>query len=146
MNRTQNSPKRRQEKQLSARRKHCHINHMQVTDRPSPAAPSLTQANNCANDLFAAVLVWNDDAKTGLHSRESSTAFGLAVILKKSKKFKHKTCHPLQWEPCALRHVIQNQLSKLKQKSNIFFRIFLSRFTEPKPRPTLSLDLWLTQI
>ena len=42
MNRTQNSPKRRQEKQLSARRKHW--NHMQVTDRPSPDAPSLTQA------------------------------------------------------------------------------------------------------
>ena len=42
MNRTQNSPKRRQEKQLSARRKHW--NHMQVNDRPSPDAPSLTQA------------------------------------------------------------------------------------------------------
>ena len=42
MNRTQNSPKRRQEKQLSARRKHW--NHMQVTDRPSPDAPSLIQA------------------------------------------------------------------------------------------------------
>ena len=42
MNRTQNSPKGRQEKQLSARRKHW--NHMQVTDRPSPEAPSLTQA------------------------------------------------------------------------------------------------------
>ena len=42
MNPTQNSPKRRQEKQLSARRKHW--NHMQVTDRPSPDAPSLTQA------------------------------------------------------------------------------------------------------
>ena len=41
MNCTQNSPKRRQEKQLSARRKHR--NHMQVTDRPSPDAPSLTQ-------------------------------------------------------------------------------------------------------
>ena len=39
MNRTQNSPKRRQEKQLSARRKHW--NHIQVTDRPSPDAPSL---------------------------------------------------------------------------------------------------------
>ena len=42
MNRTQNRPKRRQEKQLSARRKHWY--HMQVTDRPSPDAPSLTQA------------------------------------------------------------------------------------------------------
>ena len=42
MNRTQNSPKRRQEKQLSARRKHW--NDMQVTDRPSPDAASLTQA------------------------------------------------------------------------------------------------------
>ena len=42
MNRTQNSPKGRQEKQLSARRKHW--NHMQVTDRSSPDAPSLTQA------------------------------------------------------------------------------------------------------
>ena len=42
MNRTQNSPKRRQEKHLSARRKHW--NRMQVTDRPSPDAPSLTQA------------------------------------------------------------------------------------------------------
>ena len=26
--------------------------HVQVTDRPSPDAPSLTQANNCANGLF----------------------------------------------------------------------------------------------
>ena len=42
MNRTQNRPKRRQEKQLSARRKHWY--HMQMTDRPSPNAPSLTQA------------------------------------------------------------------------------------------------------
>ena len=42
INRTKNSPKRRQEKQLSALRKHW--NRMQVTDRPSPDAPSLTQA------------------------------------------------------------------------------------------------------
>ena len=42
MNRTQNSPKWRKEKQLSARLKHW--NHLQVTDRPSPDAPSLTQA------------------------------------------------------------------------------------------------------
>ena len=41
MNHTQNSPKRRKEKQLSARRKHW--NHIQVTDRPRPDAPSLTQ-------------------------------------------------------------------------------------------------------
>ena len=41
MNRTRNSPKRRQENQLSARQKHW--NHMQVTDRLSPNAPSLTQ-------------------------------------------------------------------------------------------------------
>ena len=26
--------------------------HVQVTDRPSPDAPSLTQANNCANGLL----------------------------------------------------------------------------------------------
>ena len=38
---TQNSPKRTQEKQRFARRKHG--NHMQVTDRPRPDAPSLTQ-------------------------------------------------------------------------------------------------------
>ena len=42
MNRTQNRPKRRHEKQLSARRKHWY--HMQVTDRPSPDTPFLTQA------------------------------------------------------------------------------------------------------
>ena len=41
MIRTQNSPKRRQEKHLSARRKHW--NHMQVIDRPSLDASSLTQ-------------------------------------------------------------------------------------------------------
>ena len=39
MNHTQNSPKRRQEKHLFARRKHS--NRMQATDRPD--APSLTQ-------------------------------------------------------------------------------------------------------
>ena len=41
MKNTQNSPKRRQEKQRFARRKHW--NHLQVTDRPRPDAPSLTQ-------------------------------------------------------------------------------------------------------
>ena len=41
MNHTKNSPKRRQEKQRFARRKHW--NHKQVTDRPRPDAPSLTQ-------------------------------------------------------------------------------------------------------
>ena len=41
MKNTQNSPKRRQEKQRFARRKHW--NHVQVTDRPRPDAPSLTQ-------------------------------------------------------------------------------------------------------
>ena len=41
MKNTQKSPKQRQEKQRFARRKHW--NHMQVTDRPWPDAPSLTQ-------------------------------------------------------------------------------------------------------
>ena len=41
MKNTKNSPKQRQEKQRFAGRKHW--NHMQVTDRPRPDAPSLTQ-------------------------------------------------------------------------------------------------------
>ena len=40
MKNTQNSPKQRQEKQRFSRK---HWNHMQVTDRPRPDAPSLTQ-------------------------------------------------------------------------------------------------------
>ena len=32
--------------------------HVQVTDRPSPDAPSLTQANNCANGLFQPGHAW----------------------------------------------------------------------------------------
>ena len=51
MNHTQNSPKRRQEKQLCARRKHW--NHMQVTDRPRPDAPSLTQT------IIVQMVYWN---------------------------------------------------------------------------------------
>ena len=50
MNRTQNRPKRRQEKQLSVCRKHW--NHMQVTDRPSPDAPSLITGNSYGNVLL----------------------------------------------------------------------------------------------
>ena len=50
MTRTQDSPKRRQEKQLSVCRKHW--NHMQVTDRPSPDAPSLITGNSYGNGLL----------------------------------------------------------------------------------------------
>ena len=49
MNRTQNSPKRRQEKQLSARRKHW--NHMQVWPTVT-GCPVSNPGNSCANGLL----------------------------------------------------------------------------------------------
>ena len=71
MNHTQRSPKRRQEKQLSARRKHRSRNHMRMTGRPRPDAPSLTKTiivqmvysnwggkiHNCLH-VYATVFSW----------------------------------------------------------------------------------------
>ena len=49
--------------------------HVQVTDRPSPDAPSLTQANNCANGLFILAIFLANIANFGA-SRVLQTTSG----------------------------------------------------------------------
>ena len=90
MNRTQNSPKRRQQKQLSARRKHW--NHMQVTDRPSPDTPSLTQAmivqmplylgERCANPRGCECRkqTWCEEKQAGPENPSHFAIFKIATI------------------------------------------------------------------